>query len=102
MSKLLTVAIPTFNRARKLERQLAWLCRSLVGVESQCEVLISDNASTDATPALCADLVAELSKRGVNVRINRNDQNVGPLPNIARCIELAQSRFCWVVGDDDQ
>ncbi|MBC8109189.1 MAG: glycosyltransferase [Anaerolineae bacterium] len=102
MAKLLTIAIPTYNRALKLEKQLAWLDRNIVGVEHQCEVVISDNASTDITPAVCRRWQAKLSERGVECRINRNEQNLGPLPNIACCIELSTSRFSWVIGDDDE
>ena len=101
MSKLLTVAIPTYNRAAKLERQLAWLDRSVAGFEERCDVILSDNASPDDSPAVCAKWRDLLSSRGVNVRVNRMPRNVGPLPNIARCIELSESRFTWVIGDDD-
>ena len=102
MQKLLTVAIPTYNRAERLDRQLAWLERSIAGFEGRCDVILSDNASPDDTPAVCAKWRDLLSSRGVNVRVKRMAQNVGPLPNIARCIEAAESRFTWVIGDDDE
>ena len=100
--KLLTIAIPTYNRAAKLDRQLAWLDRNMRGLESQCDVILSDNASPDDTAAVCAKWRDALGSRGVDVRINRMPHNVGPLPNIARCVELSNSRFTWVIGDDDE
>jgi glycosyltransferase involved in cell wall biosynthesis len=99
--RLLTVAIPSYNRAAKLDRQLTWLDRNLDGREQDVEVVLSDNASPDATPDVCQKWKDRLSARGVECRVNRNPQNVGPLPNIARCIELATTRFTWVIGDDD-
>ena len=102
MPKLLTIAIPTYNRALKLDRQLAWLDRNIAGFEHLCDVVISDNTSTDITPAICARWQATLVARGVDFRIHRNEQNLGPLPNIACCIELSTSRFSWVIGDDDE
>lgn len=102
MSKLLSISIPTYNRALKLDSQLAWIDRNIVGLESSCDVLVSDNASTDVTPAICRRWQEKLSARGVDFRINRNEKNIGPLPNIARCIELSTSRFSWVIGDDDE
>jgi glycosyltransferase involved in cell wall biosynthesis len=102
MSKLLTIAIPSFNRATKLDRQLGWLSRNLRELEGECAVILSDNASTDATSQICATWRDDLAARGVDVLVNRNPQNIGPLANIARCIELSTSRFTWVVGDDDE
>src|SRR5688572_5875335 len=102
MPKLLTIAIPTYNRAAKLDGQLAWVDRNLRGFESQCDVIVSDNASPDDTPAVCAKWRATFASRGVDVHINRMPTNVGPLPNIARCVELSTSRFTWVIGDDDE
>ena len=101
MPRLLTVAIPSYNRAQKLDRQLTWLDRNLSGFEHEIDVILSDNASPDDTPAVCQKWKDRFAARGVECRVNRNPQNVGPLPNIARCIELAQTRFTWVIGDDD-
>ena len=50
---LLTVAIPTFNRAVALDAQLDALSRSIVELTGECAVIVSDNASSDETPAVC-------------------------------------------------
>ncbi len=47
MITLLTIAIPSFNRATLLAKQLAWLHQEIKGCESECEILISDNFSTE-------------------------------------------------------
>ena len=41
--KLLTIAVPTYNRAELLDKQLAWLAQAIQGFESECEIIISDN-----------------------------------------------------------
>ena len=46
-----TVGLPTFNRAEGLERAAASV---LAQTYEHLELVISDNASTDATPELCA------------------------------------------------
>lgn len=102
MTKLLTIAIPTFNRAARLDRQLAWLDRNIERLESQCAVIVSDNASTDSTPQICEKWRSTLAARGVEVHVVRNPSNIGPLGNIASCITKTESRFVWVIGDDDE
>ena len=101
MSRLLTIAIPTYNRSARFERQLGWLARNLQGLEERCAVIISDNASLDDTQRVAETWRDGLTVRGISVRLNRNARNIGPLGNIARCIDLSESRFTWVIGDDD-
>ena len=43
MNKLLTLAIPTYNRAELLDKQLTWLAQAIIGIESDCEIFVSDN-----------------------------------------------------------
>jgi glycosyltransferase involved in cell wall biosynthesis len=102
MSRLLTVAIPTYNRAAQLDRQLGWLHRGLTGLEDACDIIVSDNASTDATAEVCRRWQSQFQDRGIKFLVNRHDRNIGPLPNISRCFELATGRFVWVIGDDDE
>jgi len=52
MNKLLTIAIPTYNRADLLDKQLTWLSQAIKGFETECEILVSDNCSTDHTQSI--------------------------------------------------
>lgn len=99
MSKLLSITIPTFNRAEELDRQLSWLANELKGFEQECDILISDNCSTDDTPAVVAKWRSILS--GVSFRSIRNPENIGCIPNLAQCLRYATGQFVWTIGDDD-
>ena len=101
MASALTIAFPTYNRAALLDRQLAWLSRALAGHEADCEILISDNASPDETPAVAERWRLALAERGAAVRVNTNTRNIGAIRNIALCITAARGRHVWTVGDDD-
>ena len=67
---LLTIAIPTYNRAWCLRDLLSSLASQLKD-ESRVELIVSDNASPDETPSLVQDFVA----RGLRVRYLRNAEN---------------------------
>lgn len=98
---LLTIAVPTYFRAAKLDRQLDWLDRNLAGKEADCSLVFADNASPDETPLVLARWTDRFRARGLRVENFRNPKNVGPLPNIAKCIRSAEGRFVWTIGDDD-
>jgi abequosyltransferase len=93
---LLTIAIPTFNRAGYLKELLSTLFDQLVA-EPRVELLISDNASPDETPAV----VQSFAGRGLPVRYLRNETNIGSDANFKQCFEQAHGKYLWLFGDDD-
>ena len=93
---LLTIAIPTYNRAACLKDLLSALADQLKD-EPRVELIISDNASPDETPSVVQDFVA----RGLQVRYIRNAQNIGPDANFLQCFEAARGKYVWVFSDDD-
>lgn len=99
MNKLLTIGIPTFNRAQLLDKQLAWLTQAIKGLESECEVIISDNCSTDNTSEVIRKWQPILSK--ATLKLNRNSENIGAVRNIVYCINAATSKYVWTISDDD-
>jgi glycosyltransferase involved in cell wall biosynthesis len=88
-----TVGIPTRNRSRLLRRAiesvLAQRYRNLA-------LIVSDNASEDDTP----DVVASL--RDPRVVYRPLETNIGRAANFNRLIELAETEFVVLLGDDDQ
>ncbi len=59
--------------------------------------MVSDNASSDDTPAV----VAQFASRMPNFWHIRNDVNEGADANIEACYLLPQTPYVWVLGDDD-
>src|SRR5579872_3211144 len=93
---LLTIAIPTYNRAGCLKELLSMLADQLTN-EPRVELIISDNTSPDDTPAV----VREFQERGLCVRYIRNTQNIGPDANFLQCFEQARGKYVWIFSDDD-
>lgn len=99
MSKLLTIAIPTYNRAELLDKQLAWLSQAIQGFESDCEILVSDNCSTDNTQEIIHKWQNNLTN--ITFNSNKNHQNLGVMKNIMYCLNSANTEYVWAIGDDD-
>jgi abequosyltransferase len=93
---LLTIAIPTFKRAKYLRELLSGLYEQLIA-RSDVELLISDNSSPDETPFV----VAEFIRRGLRIRALRNETNIGSDANFKQCFEQSSGKYVWVLGDDD-
>jgi len=72
------------------------LAPQLAGQDS-VELLISDNASTDGTPAL----LESFRRDGLKFRLIRNDLNIGPDANFEQCFTQAAGKYVWIFGDDD-
>ncbi len=97
MKPLLSICVPTYNRASPLESAIHNLLPQLDKHGSAIEIIICDNASTDETPQVIERLCV-----GTAVRTYRNGENLGFYGNLFRLTnELAQGEFCWVLGDDD-
>ncbi len=94
----LTIAIPSYNRASRLDRQLAWAVNAIDGRWNECELIVSDNASPDNTPQVCETWRAASQGK---LRVIRQPKNIGLVRNVLACINAAHGDFVWVVGDDD-
>lgn len=91
----LSLCIPTFNGARKIGRLLASIRAQ------QCpevEVIVADNASTDATASIVRQYRAEGLER---LTYTRAPSNRGFDANLRRAVAAARGELCWFLGDDD-
>ena len=93
---VLTLAIPTYNRAAKLKLLLRMVAPEIARLP-EVELLISDNASTDETESV----VREFLRDGLRCRYLRNGTNIDADPNFLQCYAEARGRFVWIFGDDD-
>jgi abequosyltransferase len=98
MAPLISIAIPTYNRASVLTETLRALAEHSELMSDDVELVITDNASTDATP----DVIRDFSERtGKAVRYGRNDTNLGIDGNIHAVSHLATGRYLLLMSDDD-
>jgi abequosyltransferase len=99
MTKLLSITIPTYNRASQLQTQLAWIAKEIKGFEDECDVIVYDNCSTDQTPAVISEWQPVFG--GTTLKSVRNQTNIGGMRNLALSLSESTSRFTWTLGDDD-
>ena len=95
---LLSICIPTFNRAELLEVCLATVLPQVAQFANEVECVVSDNASSDRTVVVLAE-----SAKSFPIRVVRNAENIGIIANITKCVaELARGEFVLLMGDDVQ
>ena len=83
----LSVFIPTFNRPAALKTQLDLFAPQL-----------------GDTPLTVIDNGSEMELRHLipsNMRYIRNVANIGATANVLRCVELCETDWIWICGDDD-
>lgn len=89
-----SVGIPVFNGQRYVAKAIESV---LAQTLSDFELIICDNASTDATEAICHDHAA----RDNRIRYHRNASNIGAAGNFCRAFALSTGRyFRWLSADD--
>jgi glycosyltransferase involved in cell wall biosynthesis len=89
-----SIGLPIFNAERYLESRLDSI---LSQTYRNFELIISDNASTDASEEICRRHAANDAR----VRYHRNSRNHGPTFNFRRVVELSSGEyFLWAAHDD--
>jgi glycosyltransferase involved in cell wall biosynthesis len=89
-----SIGLPVYNGERFLSAAIDSL---LAQTFRDFELVISDNASTDATGEICRAYAA----RDRRVRYVRSEQNIGSAPNFNRVVELSSAPyFTWAAHDD--
>lgn len=89
-----SIGLPVYNGARYLAETLESI---LAQTYTNFELIISDNASTDETEAICRSFAA----RDERIRYHRNAANLGLSKNYTRAFELSSGEyFRWATYDD--
>lgn len=95
---LLSICIPSYKRAPLLGDLLERLAQELTGdLADTVEVVVSDNASPDDTPAIVARYAPRIA-RFVSVR---QAENIGSDRNFLAVVAAASGRYAVLMGDDD-
>lgn len=92
----LTIVIPTFNRIEILSKILPGLLNQLT---PEIKLVLLDNFSDDPISLLIDPLVSEY--QNLNIKVIRNNLNIGGDANILRSFELVNEGWLWILGDDD-
>jgi glycosyltransferase involved in cell wall biosynthesis len=89
-----TIGVPVYNGARYLEEAVRSLLDQTFG---DFALVISDNCSTDETPAICA----RLCEQDPRIRYVRQERNLGASGNFEYLLRQARSPFfMWAAHDD--
>lgn len=94
---LLTISIPTYNRARYLKICLESLAPQVAATGSEVEIAIYDNDSGDETERTVRSFV----EKGYRITYRRNRENIGSDRNIVQCFHEASGKYVLILGDDD-
>jgi glycosyltransferase involved in cell wall biosynthesis len=91
---LVTIGVPVYNGERFLEATLDCL---LAQTYRNIEIIVSDNASTDGTAAICA----RYAQRDRRVQHARTEINVGASGNIRRLAGMLRGEYFKLSNADD-
>lgn len=98
MQKLLTIAIPTYDRLDYLLDNLAHLLPQMKKYKNEIELIISDNHSpNDPYP----NIFELCSQFGVDIVYCRHDVNIGADQNIEYVANKSSGDYLFILGDDD-
>ena len=84
----LTIAIPNFNGGEKLKKAVT-SCKLIKIPQNEFDILVVDNKSTDNS----FEIIDELKKEFPNLRVIKNQENVGRIQNWNVCIKNCNSKY---------
>lgn len=94
---ILTIAIPTYNRSKNINKLLDLLYNETVNYRNSIKVIVSNNNSTDDT----IDILTKYSLMWPDLNIINHAKNIGSDKNFSYCFDLCVSEYFWLIGDDD-
>ncbi|RME57043.1 glycosyltransferase [Candidatus Parcubacteria bacterium] len=92
---MLTIAIPTYNRPKHLDKQLKTLVR--IDGFSRVKLLVSDNGEDDRSERVCKKYI----RRYKNIAYIRNQFNIGFDANLQKLYNYSRTKYIWFLSDDD-
>ena len=97
----LTIAIPTYNNYKFLEKNVKLLCKYIRqnSWQQTIGIQISDNCSTDKTEETITNIIA--NNTDIKISYHKNKTNIGAGKNFVKAVELSDAEFVLLLGDDD-
>lgn len=93
-AKLISICIPTFNRANYLEEAIESILPQL---GRDTEFLVYDTGSTDHT----RDLMKQFTRQSANIRYLRVETRLGVDETLLLLLEESRGEYIWFFGSDD-
>ena len=93
---MLTIGIPTYNRANKLDNAIKAIYEELSSLNQKVELLISDNNSSDNT----FEIINKWREK-LEINYSKNQTNLGFDSNVDLVIKKASSNYILILSDDD-
>ena len=97
--KLLTICIPTYNRAAYLKEALQFMVSEVNAdpkILDDVNFVVSNNASTDKTTTLFDEAAYSF------FYFKTNEKNLGLVGNLTSVLTMINTKYIWYVGDDDK
>src|SRR3989344_9093634 len=95
---LLSIAIPTYNRAGFLQILFDNIVPQIIAADDAIQICISNNASTDNTRPVIANV--EEKHPGL-IKYHQQERNFGAHVNFLKVMDMSDGQFVWLLGDDD-
>ena len=97
---LLTIGIPTYNRASKLKNLLTVVNSQISKISNpKIELIISNNNSKDRTKEIIEKF--KFSDKVLIKRLNQK-KNIGPDANVDALFKSSSGLYTWILADDDE
>ncbi len=98
---IISICIPTYNRALFLPECLDSIVSQIEkhALYKEVEVVIADNASTDATKQVVNTYKEKYPR--ITIGYFCNEKNIGFDRSFVRLIEKSTGKYCLSIGDDD-
>lgn len=100
---LLSILVPTYNRANRLEKSLydLFIILNKLNVSKQIEVVVSDNGSDDHTIDVIKKNCRIFANADISFKYASSEINRGFDINLAKCVRISSGEYVWFLSDDD-
>lgn len=92
----LSFCIPTYKRPELLYKTVSSIVREVR--DFSFEITITDDSVDDTNK----EIIEKLYQEYKYIKYYKNKQNLGIDANIINSIDLSESEYVWIIGEDDQ
>lgn len=94
LNPLVSIIIPAFNREDFIDQTVK---SAIEQTYDNIEIIIVDNCSNDNT----YNIVNSLKNKDQRIKLFRNKENIGPVKNWLKCVDIAKGEFIKILWSDD-